>query len=105
MASDWDDPKLREIGRRYAADAYRIADDLEGYGADAAALLEPADLTRPHHVSIPTMLADVLVAILLTLPRRQKEDEPDRSLGPNVVALKGKPLDRPRYRSLEAPGG
>jgi hypothetical protein len=50
-------------------------------------LLEPVDLTRPHHVSIPTLLADVLVAILLTLPRR-KEDEPDRSLGENVTALR-----------------
>jgi hypothetical protein len=85
--SVWDNPRLREIGRHYAAEAYTIADDLEGYGADAGALLEPVDLTRPHHVSIPTMLADVLVAILLTLPRR-KEDEPDRSLGENVTALR-----------------
>ena len=68
--SVWDDPRLREIGRHYAAEAYTIADDLEGYGADAGALLEPVDPTRPHHVSIPTMLADVLVAILLTLPRQ-----------------------------------
>jgi hypothetical protein len=55
--TDWDDHKLSEIGRHYAAQAYTIADDLEGYGADAAALLEPVDLTRPHHISIPTMLA------------------------------------------------
>jgi len=87
MANMWDDPRLREIGRRWAREAYTIADDLEGYGADAGALLEPVDLTRPHHVSIPTMLADVLVAILLTLPRR-KEDEPDRLLGENVTALR-----------------
>jgi hypothetical protein len=99
--SDWDDPRLREIGRRWAREAYRIADDLEGYGADAAALLEPVDLTRPHHVSIPTMLADVLVAILLTLPRR-KEDEPDRSLSENVVALRGKPRERIRFRPLSS---
>jgi hypothetical protein len=99
--SVWDDPRLREIGRRWAREAFTIADDLEGYGASAAALLDPVDMTRPHHVSIPATLADVLVAILLTLPRRQ-EDEPDRSLGPNVVALRGKPREPVRFRSLKA---
>jgi hypothetical protein len=37
--SDWDDPTIRAIGRRYAA-AYDLASKLHNYGADAAALLK-----------------------------------------------------------------
>ena len=86
--SVWDDPRLREIGRHYAAEAYTIADDLEGYGADAGALLEPVDLTRPHHVSIPTMLADVFGRHSVSdAAAAEKEDELDRSLGENAHSV------------------
>ena len=66
--SDWDDPTIRAIGRRYAAEAYDLASELHNYGADAAALLKPHDPMRPRDVCLPAMLADVVMAVLLTLP-------------------------------------
>jgi hypothetical protein len=85
--SDWDDPSIRAIGRRYAAEAYDLASELNNYGADAAALLKSQqDPTRPRDVSIPSMLADVVMAVLLALPRQ--EGAPDQSLGENVTALR-----------------
>jgi hypothetical protein len=73
-ASDWIDPRLREIGERQAADAYEMAAELGTYGADASVLLlrkgawQPR---RPHQVCIPTAFADALMALLLSLPRPQ----------------------------------
>ena len=85
--SDWDSPLIRAIGRRYAAEAYDLASELHGYGVDAAALLEDHyDPTRPRTVTLPAMLADVVMAILLSLPR--PEWAPDRPLGENVTALR-----------------
>jgi hypothetical protein len=85
--SDWDDPEIRAIGRRYAAEAYDLASELHGYGADAAELLKPRqDPTRPPNVSIPATFADALMALLLALPR--PEWAPDRPLGENVTALR-----------------
>jgi hypothetical protein len=85
--SDWNDPRLRAIGRQFAADAYEIALDLKNYGADAAALLLPkAELRklaeRPTHITLPMRFADVLMALLLSLPRsnlgRARNWSPDR---------------------------
>jgi hypothetical protein len=85
--SDWDDPSIRAIGRRYAAEAYDLASELNNYGADAAALLKSQqDPTRPRDVSIPAMLADVVMAILLALPR--PDWAPNEPLGENVTALR-----------------
>jgi hypothetical protein len=101
--ADWDDPEIRKLGRQWAREAYDIAGELEDRGADAAQLLlsyKDQDLTRPRAVTIPTMMADVIQAILLSLPRQA--GAPDRSLGDNVIALKGKPRERIRFRSLSA---
>ena len=85
--SDWDNSSIRAIGRRYAAEAYDLASELHSYGADAAALLNPRhDPTRPRDVAIPAMFADVLMAVLLTLPR--PDWAPDQPLGENVTALR-----------------
>ena len=84
--SDWDDPTIRAIGRRYAAEAYDLASELHNYGADAAALLKPHDPMRPRDICLPAMLADVVMAVLLALPR--PEWAPDRPLGENVTALR-----------------
>jgi hypothetical protein len=85
--SDWDDSSIRAIGRRYAAEAYDLASELHHYGADAAELLKPQhDPTRPRDVAIPAMFADVLMAVLLTLPR--PDWAPDQPLGENVTALR-----------------
>ena len=85
--ADWDDPSIRAIGRRYAAEPYDLASELHHYGADAAELLKPQhDPTRPRDVAIPAMFADVLMAVLLTLPR--PEWAPDQPLGENVTALR-----------------
>ena len=85
--SDWDDLTIRAIGRRYAADAYDLASELHHYGADAAELLKPQnDPTRPRDVAVPAMFADVLMAVLLTLPR--PDWAPDQPTGENVTALR-----------------
>ena len=75
--ADWDDPSIRAIGRKWRAEAYDLASELHGRGADASPLLRSeSDPTRPPTVSIPAMLADVVMAVLLALPRR--EGGPDR---------------------------
>jgi hypothetical protein len=87
--SDWNDPRIRAIGRRYAAEAYDLASELDNYGADAAELIKPRgdeDPNRPRSIAIPTMFADALMALLLSLPR--PEWAPDRDLGGNVVVFK-----------------
>ena len=84
--SDWDSPEIRAIGRRWAVESYDIASELSDFGADASALLKPHDPARPRDVVIPAMLADVLQAILLTLPRQA--GAPDQPLGENVTALR-----------------
>jgi hypothetical protein len=87
QTSDWDSPEIRAIGRRYAAEAYDLASVLHNYGADASVLLDPQqDPTRPRDISIPAMLADVVMAVLLALPR--PEWAPDQPLGENVTALR-----------------
>jgi hypothetical protein len=84
--SDWDDPSIRAVGRRYAGEAYDLASELENFGADASALIKPYDPTRPRTVTLPAMLADALMAILLTLPRPAWA--PDQPLGENVMVLR-----------------
>jgi hypothetical protein len=50
--------------------AVKASKGIRTYGADASALLEcEYDPARPRTVGIPTMSADVLIAVLLTLPR------------------------------------
>jgi hypothetical protein len=67
--SDWDSSEIRAIGRRWAVQAYDVASELSDFGADAAALLKPHDPMRPRDLCLPAMLADVVMAVLLTLPR------------------------------------
>ena len=67
--SDWDSSEIRAIGRRWAVQAYDIASELSDFGADAAALLKPHGPMRPRDLCLPAMLADVVMAVLLTLPR------------------------------------
>jgi hypothetical protein len=90
--SDWDALELRAIGRKWAAEAYDVASELGDYGADASALLRQYDPTRPRTVTIPAMMADVVQAILLTLPRQK--GAPDRPLGPNVTRLRPREVFR-----------
>jgi hypothetical protein len=73
--SDWNDPRLREIGAKFALDAYDLASELDTYGADASVLLLPKAEQRrlagerPTHITLPTAFADALMALLLSLPR------------------------------------
>jgi len=71
----WDNPRLRRIGEKFAADAYNMAHDLDGYGANALAWLM-TDKQRDHRaermnyqICIPIAFADALMALLLSLPR------------------------------------
>jgi hypothetical protein len=79
---DWNDPRLHEIGARFAADAYEIALDLKNLGADAAVFLRKLADERPTHITVPTRFADMLMALLLSLPRsdlgRRRTWSPDR---------------------------
>jgi hypothetical protein len=91
--SDWDDPEIRALGRKWAAEAYDLASELEDRGADAAQLLRSRpDPTRPREITIPAMMADVLQAIMLTLPRQK--GAPDQPLGPNVTRLRPREVFR-----------
>jgi hypothetical protein len=85
--SDWDDPRIRAIGRRYAAEAYNLASELEHYGADAERLIMVEPFPSPD-VIIPAGFADALMAILLSL---SGERRPGAALGENVVRLKPRP--------------
>jgi hypothetical protein len=70
---DWDNPRLRQIGKQFAAEAYTLADELNSYGADATQLLLPQDeqADRPWgDVCLPRAYANVLHAVLLSLPRK-----------------------------------
>jgi hypothetical protein len=70
--SDWNDPRIRRLGAEFAAEAYDLASELHGYGADAAQLLlswKEQDPDRPPDVCIPAAFADTLMALLLSLPR------------------------------------
>ena len=75
-----DDARLFEIGRRLAAnEAQYLAGVLKSFGAKASTLLLPEDERlkrwtstlngRPRRVCIPLMEADMIAAILLSLPR------------------------------------
>jgi hypothetical protein len=88
--SDWGDPSIRAVGRKWAAEAYDLASELHNRGADASQLLKSRQWNpkRPHEICLPTMLVDVLMAILLTLPRQK--GAPDQPLGENVVALRAR---------------
>ena len=86
--ADWSCPEIKAVGRKYALEAFNLADELCARGADAAQLLKSykeLDMTRSRTVVLPAMLADAIMAVLLSLPRR-KED-PDQPLAANVVAL------------------
>jgi hypothetical protein len=81
----WDDPRIRAIGRRYALEAFDLADELNAYGADATQLLlswRELDPDRPRNVAIPAMFADALMALLLSLPR------PQERVGENVIRFR-----------------
>jgi hypothetical protein len=90
---DWNNPRLRQIGERFAADAYDLASELEDYGADASVLLLPEAeqrelaASRPPKVCVPTMFADVLMAILLSLPRPEEGRGRRREWSPELVQL------------------
>ena len=85
--SDWDDAAIRAIGRKYAEEAYDLASELHNYGADAAALLKSQhDPKRPPTVTMPAMLADAVMAVLLAL--RRPDWVPDQPLAENVTALR-----------------
>jgi hypothetical protein len=90
-ASDWNNSKLRQIGEQYAADAYELASELIDYGADASVLLLPEAeqrklaASRPPNVCLPTKLVDVLMAILLSLPRPEEGRGRRRKWSPELV--------------------
>jgi hypothetical protein len=68
---DWNNPRLRRLEQTFIEQAYTLADDLGGYGADPEQLLLPREKrrARPFSVEVPPMLLDVMAALLLALPR------------------------------------
>ena len=108
-SSDWNDPQICEIGRHWAREAYDLASQLDEYGADAARFVSVRWVAgempsggdypegTPSHVCVPTMFADMLMCLLLSLPRHEKW-MPDVPLGENVTVLKRRP-GPPRFGS------
>lgn len=89
-ARDWNDPRILEKGKQFAEEAYNLASELENYGADAAQLLlsyKEQDASRPPTVTIPTMLADALQALLMSLPRPSLNGGRRRDWSPRLVGL------------------
>jgi hypothetical protein len=84
--SDWDSPEIRAIGRRWAVVSYDIASELSDFALTPLISSTPDRTRRPREICLPTMLVDVLMAILLTLPRQK--GAPDQPLGENVTALR-----------------
>jgi hypothetical protein len=87
--SDWNNPRLREIGKQFAAEGYELAQYLEDCGADAAVLLlsvaAQRKLERPARITLPTTFADALMAILLSLPRPGGATGRRRNWSPVIV--------------------
>jgi hypothetical protein len=69
--SDFNNPRLRQLGKAFAAEAYNLADELHSRGADPEQLLLPwrQRRRRPLNLKIPYELADIVAAVLLALPR------------------------------------
>jgi hypothetical protein len=86
---DWNNPAILERGKQYAAEAYDLASELHGFGADAAQLLlshNERDLDR-RDICLPPMLLDALMALLLSLPRPSLNGGRRRDWSPRRVEL------------------
>jgi hypothetical protein len=90
LPSDWKNPHLRAIGRRYATEARNLAEELADYGADAGRLLITQRYV-PADVSLPGPMADALMALCLALSG-DEQGQPDAAFGANVVRLKPRPV-------------
>jgi hypothetical protein len=86
-ARDWNDPRLRQLGEKYAAEAYDLASELENYGADAAQLLLSYKEQKPDRrdIILPPMFGDVLMAILISLGRSTLNGGRRREWSPRLV--------------------
>jgi hypothetical protein len=74
-----DDPRIRKFGRHLRREAYELADNLAICGADLDRLRYPRlyqDLPNDGMISIQAQLADILMAILLSLPRSKRGPRP-----------------------------
>ena len=68
--SDWNNPRLRQLGKALVEQAYELADDLCGYGVEPEQLLLPREQRRARkYHEVPPMLLDMIAALLLALPR------------------------------------
>lgn len=74
---DWDNPRIKKIGKRFKLEAFDLADNLHSYGADASTYLLPLEERAKRwaavdNVCIPAAFADALMALLLALPRPER---------------------------------
>jgi hypothetical protein len=70
--SDWNNPRVRQLGKQFAAEAYTLAGELNSHGADPMRLLLPREEQAdnlPWDICVPRELLDVVTAVLLSLPR------------------------------------
>jgi hypothetical protein len=68
---DWNNPELRRLGEKFAAEAYTLADELHSCGADPEQLLLHwrQRRARPFRLEVQPELLDAVAAVLLSLPR------------------------------------
>jgi hypothetical protein len=87
---DWNDPRVLKIGADYRREAHDLADEFNSYGADATRLLGSyRDLpTEKRDVCVPVKFADVIMAVLLSLPsaKRGRPVKPSTSRARRLVA-------------------
>ena len=78
-----DDPRIRKLGKHFSREAYELAVELVSRGADLVRLKHPYlyrdDLPDDGEVRIPAQFADILMAILLSLPRSKPGPRPKES--------------------------
>ena len=76
---DWDDPRIRKLGRHFGREAYDLAAELASCGADLVRLKHPylyRDLPNDGMILIQAQFADILMAILLSQPRKKRGRRP-----------------------------
>ena len=65
---DWNNPRLRQLGEKFAAQAYNLADELHSCGADPEQMLLPwrQRRARPFRLEVQPELLDTVAAVLLS---------------------------------------
>jgi hypothetical protein len=75
---DWNNPRLRRLGKQFAEQAHILADELHSCGADPEQLLLDwrQRRARSFMIEVQPELLDIVAAVLLSLPRPKERRGP-----------------------------